>query len=464
MKLKLLLSLLLFAAAFALPAQPSLFLQAMPAEGLNAPLQVVNAGDGSHRFFVVEKGGRILAFNSEWAFLGEFLSISGLGGGFEGGLLSMVFHPDYEANGFFFVYYVKNSGATELARYQVDSAEPNLAEPASKAVLLTIPLPNFEHHYGGELHFDQEGNLYLSTGDGGNPNDQEQIAQNKNSLLGKMLRIHPDTSSVSPYYSIPPDNPYGNEVIALGLRNPFRWSFDRLTGDMWIGDVGSSIREEINFRSPGDQVGANFGWSCYEGDILNNADACHPDSPYVSPAFAYYTLPPVSIIGGLVYRGAEYEALQGYYFAAEHYTGDWFSLLPDGNGGWNTEIQSMPVKGIADFGESESGEVYVVSITEHKIYKLTPKNSATEQPGYELDIKVYPNLVRQGLVYLDLQGIAFQSLQLLNLAGETMLSRDLSGQKGILKLQVSDLASGVYLLQMRADSGKIVTKKVVLVR
>lgn len=463
MNIKLLLSLLFFISAFALPAQPPLSLQATPANGLNAPLQVVNAGDGSNRFFVVEKGGRILAFSSEWAFLGEFLKISDLGGGFEGGLLSMVFHPDYEVNGFFFVYYVKNSGEVELARYQVSSANPNLADLDSKAVLLTIPHPDFEHHYGGELHFDHEGYLYLSTGDGGNPNDQEQIAQNKNSLLGKMLRIHPDTSSVMPYYSIPPDNPYGNEVIAMGLRNPFRWSFDRLTGDKWIGDVGSSIREELNFWPAGAPLGANFGWSCYEGDILNNTNACHPDSPYVSPAFAYYALPPVSIIGGLVYRGAEYEALQGYYFAAEHYTGDWFILLPDGNGGWNTEILPMPVKGIADFGESESGEVYVVSITEQKIYKLALSNSATEQPN-ELDIKVYPNLVREGLVYLDLQGAAFQSLKLLNLAGETLLSRDLSGQKGGIKLQISDLASGVYLLQMRANSGKVVTKKVFLVR
>jgi glucose/arabinose dehydrogenase len=296
--------------------------------------------------------------------LGIFWAISsiipGIGGGGEGGLLSMVFHPDYADNGLFYVYYTNAAGDLDLARYQVYPNNPDLANPSSKVLLLSIPHPDI-YHYGGELHFGNDGYLYLSTGDGGNPGDMVNNAQNPNVLLGKLLRIAVDTSSVAPYYSIPADNPFGNEVYALGFRNPFRWSFDRLTHDIWVADVGSSIREEINFLPAGSSPGANFGWSCLEGEFSFNPSFCLPGLTTITPAFAYYSLPPVSVIGGVVYRGTSMPDLQGYYMTADYFSGNWYLLSPDGNGGWNNTIQTLPVKGIADFGESENGDVYVVS-------------------------------------------------------------------------------------------------------
>lgn len=455
---------ILFLVSGALPAQPQLALIPVPANGLNAPLQVVNAADGSNRFFVVQKGGGIRVYGPAWDFLGNFLHIPEIGGGGEGGLLSMVFHPDYANNGLFYVYYTNAAGDLDLARYQVYPNNPNLANPSSKVLLLSIPHPDI-YHYGGELHFGNDGFLYLSTGDGGNPGDMVNNAQNPNVLLGKMLRIAVDTSSVAPYYSIPADNPFGNEVYALGFRNPFRWSFDRLTHDIWVADVGSSIREEINFLPAGSTPGANFGWSCLEGEFSFNPSFCLPGLTTITPAFAYYSLPPVSVIGGVVYRGAAMPDLQGYYMAADYFSGNWYLLSPDGNGGWNTTIQNLPVKGIADFGESETGEVYVVSITENTIYQLGLAGSATEDANqsWAAAIQVYPNLLSSpGSIQISYPGIALQSLQLSNPAGKVLLNRDISGTQDQLLLELPAMLPGIYWLKLTAASGWSVVRKVVL--
>ncbi len=338
--------------------------------GLSLPIQFVNAADGTGRVFIVQKGGTIKVYDASFNFLSDFLTVGGLAGGNEQGLLSMVFHPDYESNGFFFVYYTNANDDLELARYHV-SSNPNQADAASKVILITIDHPTYNNHNGGELHFGADGFLYLSTGDGGSGGDPSGNAQNNSVLLGKLLRLNVNTSATPPFYSIPAGNPFGNEIYSLGLRNPFRWSFDRLTNDIWIGDVGQESFEEIDFRAAGSLAGANFGWRCYEGNIEYNTTGCLPASNYVFPVYAYPTPEPAAAVtGGIVYRGSAYPALQGYYVAADYYSGRFYLIIPDGAGGWTTTIQTMPVTGIADFGETENGEAYAVSLSANTVYRL----------------------------------------------------------------------------------------------
>jgi glucose/arabinose dehydrogenase len=351
-------------------AQPEIVLNPV-ITGLNQPVQVVNAGDGSNRVFIVQKGGSINVYSSSFAFLSTFLTISGISTSGEQGLLSLAFHPQYTTNGFFYVYYTNGSGDLELARYKVSSGNSNVADPASKVIVATIPHPTNTNHNGGELHFGPDGFLYLSTGDGGGGGDVPNNAQNTLSLLGKMLRFNVNMSETAPFYTIPAGNPYGNEIYSLGLRNPFRWSFDRSTGDMWIGDVGQDSWEEINFRPAASTNAANYGWRCYEGNTTYNTSGCGNISNYVFPVHTYATQnPSAAVTGGVVYRGSVYPSLQGYYLAVDFYSGILYKVVSNGAGGWTIATQTLSTTGIADFGETESGEVYAVSLTTGTAYHV----------------------------------------------------------------------------------------------
>jgi glucose/arabinose dehydrogenase len=336
--------------------------------GLDQPMQVVNAGDGTNRLFVVHRSGTVSVFDQSHNSMGTFLTVSGVSTNNERGLLSMAFHPDYgnPSSNFFFVLYTNLSGDLELARYQVSTGNPNIANPA-KTIVFSIPHPT-DYHNGGTIHFGADGYLYWTTGDGGtNPGN----SQDGTSLLGKMLRIEINTSLAAPFYSVPANNPYVNnpnirdEIWAMGLRNPFRWSFDRETRDMWIADVGEGSWEEINYRPAKLTGGINYGWPCYEGNQQMNS-SCGPASGYISPVFAYANPASgaVSVTGGTVYRGtaAANASLRGYYLAADYVTGDIYKIKPDGSGGWTTYIQAAAQKRIVNFGEAENGELYTVSL------------------------------------------------------------------------------------------------------
>jgi glucose/arabinose dehydrogenase len=361
-------------------AQPVIGFTSFISSGLSSPVDIANAGDGTNRLFIVEQGGRIRIHNGTTLLTTPFLDISTIiSAGGERGLLSVAFHPDYEnpLNRYFFVYYTNTSGDITIARYQAQALNPNEADAASGVVLLNIPKP-FSNHNGGDLNFGPDGYLYFGTGDGGSGGDPNNFAQNGLSLLGKMIRIDVNNFLTPPYYTIPADNPYvtdptvDDRIWSIGLRNPWKWSFDRNTNDMWIADVGQGSWEEVNFRSNGNTGGINYGWRCYEGTASYNPTGCLPQSSYISPIFQYahdFATGGFSITGGNVYRGAEFPALQGYYICADYVSGNVWLINSNGAGGWITRRQAGLPGNISAFGEAENGTMYAVSLG-GSVYKI----------------------------------------------------------------------------------------------
>jgi glucose/arabinose dehydrogenase len=348
------------------------------ATGLNQPVDIVSPADGTGRIFVVQQPGIIRIWDGSAMRTDTFLNvIPKISAGGERGLLSMAFHPDYINNRYFFVYYTKTgNGSLTIERYRTLENNVNKADPASGVEILNILHPSNSNHNGGKLNFGNDGYLYLGTGDGGGSNDVPGNAQNGASLLGKMLRIDVNdfTDNTPPRYSIPPTNPYintagvSNEIVALGLRNPFRWNFDRLTGDMWIGDVGQNVREEINFRSAAAITTlTNYGWRCLEGSITNpnSTAACPAPANYVAPVFDYphNSSGGQAVTGGIVYRGTEFPALVGTYICTDFYTGNIWLIKPNVSAGWTVTPQTTNrITNISAFGETEDGAVYAVKL------------------------------------------------------------------------------------------------------
>jgi glucose/arabinose dehydrogenase len=349
--------------------------------GLTEAMQLVHAGDGSNRMFIVERAGVVKSYRP--GALGTpivYLNMNSggqvVGTAGEGGLLSVAFHPDFSVNGFIYTYYTDLAGDLVLARYTAANPAGDVVSASTRVEILKIPHPVNNNHNGGEMHFGYEdGYLYLSTGDGGAGGDPNKNGQNPNSLLGKILRIDinpPVGSGLN--YVIPPSNPYGNEVFALGLRNPFRWSFDRATYDMWIGDVGQGDREEINHRTAGTANGANYGWRCFEGDIRTPGiplTECPDTAGYVRPVYTYETGSDrgSSVIGGVVYRGSNWPVMQGYYIGTDYYSGDIHKINTDGS---VAQYETSTITGIRDIGEDEGGEIYAV--TAGQVYRIEAEN------------------------------------------------------------------------------------------
>ncbi len=374
--------LLLCIISMHLMAQPTIGFQQI-ATGFNVPVDLV-AEPGSTRMFVVEQPGSIRIWNGSSTLTTPFLNVSSIisySAGGERGLLSLAFHPQYTTNRYFFIWYTNTSGAVTLARYRRDATNPDIADPSTGVVLLTIPKP-FSNHNGGKLNFGPDGYLYIGTGDGGSGNDPNNYAQTGTSLLGKMLRLDVNSfATSSPFYNIPSTNPYNSdanvadEIIALGLRNPWRWSFDKTTGDMWIADVGQNAWEEINFRAAADiSSPANYGWRCYEGNAVNTAvTSC--GGPPANNVFPIYQYPHNSaggfvVTGGYVYRGTEYPLLQGYYVMVDYATGNGWLIKSNGTGGWDVTAQTGWQTNITTFGEMNDGTIYAAK-GNGTVYKLT---------------------------------------------------------------------------------------------
>jgi glucose/arabinose dehydrogenase len=349
---------------------------------LQSPIHISHAGDGTNRLFVAEKiSGRIKVFDSTFTLIDTLVQVTGMLTSGEQGLLSVAFHPDFYNNRLFYVHYVNTAGHIQIDRYTMSTSDPDEANVSTRVTVDTIHHPGQTNHNGGEIIFGADGMLYISTGDGGGSNDPGNKSQNNGYRLGKMLRIQPNTSLTPPYFTVP-TNPLGGQLQAKGLRNPFRWSFDRYTGDMFIGDVGQGAREEVNFLSASAiNAGANYGWKCREGNIAGPG-ACN--GSFVDPIYIYPIIGTSrSIIGGHVYRGYKYPALSGYYFCVDYFN-DSLRYLNQNGGTWNlTRKKIINLTSIADIGETETGEILLVSnlsSTNGRVLRL--KNTGTEVDVY----------------------------------------------------------------------------------
>ena len=377
------------------------------ADGLFRPVHATHAGDGSGRIFIVEQRGQIFILQED--LLEEpFLNIDdrvespSSGGGSEEGLLSIAFPPDYAEKGYFYVYYTMRDGDNVLSRFHL-SADPDRADPASEEQILVFPHPIHRNHNGGQLVFGPDGYLYIGTGDGGGGGDPFENAQDPASLLGKLLRIDVEKNSStqppinfhyhlhlpivnhsslvdnnSQLYAIPQDNPFIDdpdfrpEIWALGLRNPWRFSFDRETGDLYIADVGQDRWEEVNFQPSDSPGGENYGWNIMEGFECFQANECDTEG-LTLPIHVYRTRTDgCSITGGYVYRGPGFPDLDGIYLF-----GDWCQGLVWGlqqiDDSWEHNLLIDTNFMISSFGEDEIGEIYVIDHSGGGIYQvITP--------------------------------------------------------------------------------------------
>ena len=367
------------ARALAAPLAPQAVTAVQYASGLAGPVDLANTGVPTDtRLFVAEREGRIRVVVSNGVtgtlLSTPFLDIDSIVDSHshgEMGLLGLAFSPNYAVDGSFYVYYNRDADNIHLARYTV-SGDPNVAN-VNGTVVMTIPHTTANNHNGGDLAFGPDGFLYLAPGDGGNT---PQNAQDVNSLLGKVLRIN---VTGAPTYTIPPSNPFvgvagRDEIWALGLRNPFRFMFDRDTGDLYIGDVGQSSWEEIDFQPAASTGGENYGWPCYEGQ--HQVQNCAPIANLVMPVAEYCntsgscTTGGSAVIGGTVYRGADHPGLAGYYFYADNGSNRFWAM--QASSPWTvTPLSISNVSCPSSFGEDVDGELYVVGLCDGRIYRLT---------------------------------------------------------------------------------------------
>jgi glucose/arabinose dehydrogenase len=333
------------------------------ASGLYKPNTITNAGDGSGRLFIIEQDGRVRIIKHDQLQRVAFLDIRDRvdASSLERGLLGMAFHPYYQENGFFYVNYTDKNGNTIISRFSV-SANTDLADPASEKILLSIDQP-YANHNGGCLVFGLDGYLYIGTGDGGSSGDPQDYAQSLDSLLGKLLRIDVDHGDP---YAIPPDNPFANgggrpEILDYGLRNPWRFSFDRQTGDLYIGDVGQENYEEINFLPGGYTVLYNLGWNYREGLHAYSNRVFPGKIPYIDPVLEYDHTQGCAVIGGVVYRGQALAELTGIYLFGDYCQGRIWGLR-QANGQWLSAQLFRTSYAVTAFGEDEQGEVYLADL------------------------------------------------------------------------------------------------------
>lgn len=381
--------------------------------GLSSPVHVTNARDNSNRLFIVEQGGKIRILKNGSVLGTPFLDLGASGAnrislGSERGLLSVAFPPNYASKGWFYVYYTDLSGNLAIARYRV-TANADVADPNSEQMILNIPHPGQSNHNGGQLQFGRDGFLYLAPGDGGSGGDPNQNGQNLNALLGKILRLNvePGYNPISPQvisftpaytlylplvmnlitppltYTIPITNPFTStvgarsEIWAYGLRNPFRFSFDRANGDLYIGDVGQNCYEEIDY-TPAISRGMNFGWRITEGfhgfDPLDFNDCALPDPNLITltkPITAYDHSQGNAVIGGYVYRGTTYSLtnLAGTYLYSDEGSGRFWGALFSG-GIWSTKFFTYTSFNPSSFGEDQNGELYFVDYGGGALYQI----------------------------------------------------------------------------------------------
>ncbi len=432
------------------------------ATGFSSPVEIAHPANDA-RLFVVQQAGLIRIVNANGTVNATpFLSLSSsvIVSGGERGLLGLAFHPNYAANGYFYVNYTRaGDGATVIARYAV-SADPNVADASSGTVLLTVLQP-FSNHNGGSIKFGSDGYLYIGMGDGGSGGDPGNRAQNINENLGKMLRIN--VIDATPYYENPPTNPYvgvaGNdEIWAIGLRNPWKFSFNRLNGDLWIADVGQNAIEEVNKTAfPLPNTALNYGWRCYEGNMAyDNSGGCPTYANTVAPISVYThgSTGRCSITGGYFYTGVAYPNFAQKYFFADYCTGEiaWIDAL--GNISWAYNATGV----ITTFGEDKDGELYVAN--GGTIYKLIDTSLGTADFGQN-GLSLYPNPATGTFSIKNTYNIGLTSLKIIDLTGKAIHHQELNDRE-TNTINISGIAKGIYLVAITTRGGKLLQSKLVV--
>ena len=442
------------------------------ATGLNSPLGLKNAGD--NRLFAVERGGLIKIIKSDGSInQTPFLDIeSKVSNNGEQGLLGLAFHPQYKTNGVFFINYVNTSGHTVIAKYVTSPPNADTASASSEAIFLTINQPHANHN-GGDLEFGNDGYLYIALGDGGGSGDPDNNSQNLKTFLGKILRIDVNTPQGSNQYSIPTGNPFPSvekpnalpEIWAYGLRNPWRFSFDSQTNDIWIADVGQDEIEEINMVA-GNQAGLNYGWRCYEGKQTYDTSVNCPDTSELTFPISEYTHNSsgnfkCSITGGYIHRGSHQPSFNGWYFFADFCSNE-LGILKKDNGSWNmTFTQPYPDNGWTSFGEDKNGELYIVGLKSGSIFKLVDPNLNISENDV-LQVSIYPNPASNLFTIKSLDSqILIETVHIFNLQGK--LIQSISKNKATkVQIDTKDLAKGLYLTEITTNTGNKKIHKLII--
>ncbi len=426
------------------------------ATGFTSPVEIAHANDS--RLFVVQQNGLIKIVQPNGTVNAtNFLNLSSkiIFSG-ERGLLGLAFHPQYSTNGYFFVYYNQvTTGNIIVARYTVNSTNPDIADGSTEKILLNFPKP-FDNHNGGSIHFAPDGNLWISTGDGGSSNDPNNNSQNKNSLLGKMLRINVNSTG---NYDIPSDNPFvgvagADEIWSYGLRNAWKFSFDLATSSVMIADVGQGQFEEIN-KMPISSGGINYGWRCYEGNANNILTGCAPINTMTFPISVYdHSGGKCSITGGYVYRGTSYPAFSGKYFFADYCSRQIGILNADNSITWSAAFAGA---NFATFGEDFNKELYVAAVNNGKVYKISTTTLATDNNSQN-QISISPNPA-SGKIFV--KGLDKNNLtaEIINVEGRKILETNINSDGSV---DISSLKAGLYFVNVKSDGMKVYSQKLMV--
>lgn len=437
-------------------------------KGYESPLGIEHAGD--NRLFIVERGGKIwIATLRGKKKAAPFLDISDriTTAGGEQGLLGLAFDPDYKSNGYFYVNYTNPEGDTHISRFKVSDDNPDMANEDSEIVLLTQEQP-FTNHNGGQIKFGPDNYLYIALGDGGSAGDPLNNAQNPSTFLGKMLRIDVDSASGGKMYSIPEDNPYVGmagyleEIWATGLRNPFRFSFDRKEGDLWIADVGQDSWEEVNYQMADSEGGENYGWSCWEGNHAFKADCDLNDAPLVYPIVEYpHNSDPCSgtVIGGYVYRGRLFSNMYGKYFYADYCKGTIGTIFQENSEWVNKELVTFNPFSYTSFGENWIGELFLADASKGIIYLLY--DGSDLPAGRVLDsekVSIYPNPATENFtIKVNTSKQDVYQLKILDQMGQIVYTASKVAETGVNEWEISvdSFKPGLWFLKVESSKGTV---------
>lgn len=439
------------------------------ATGVSNTVNIQHAGDS--RLFVLDRDGLIQIVNENGILNNQpFLDIIDRvsDGKDERGLLGLAFHPNYASNGYFYVNYVNNSLETIISRFSRSDSNIQLADPNSELILMRIPQP-YTNHNGGEIVFDNNGFLLIALGDGGDSGDPQDRSQNLGTFLGKLLRIDVNNPQNGDNYGIPNNNPYVdnpnalNEIWASGLRNPWKFSIDKTTNDIWIADVGQLKFEEINKASASD-AGLNYGWRCYEGNNTYNTSNC-PDVNTLTFPIAEYSHDnsgrfKCSITGGYRYRGTAQPNLTGIYFFADYCSSE-IGMLKENNGNW-TMTFTEPFNGNnwTTFGEDVNGELYIGDISSGSIYKIKDATLGLDESTLS-HIKLFPNPVNDELtIDFGTSNRQISEVYVYNVQGQQIKTL-ITFKNNSSKISTKNMAKGMYIMEIFNDAGQKTTRKFV---